>query len=77
MAHSSPTIGDSTSAMGKHDMIPEAAAGAAAGGLAVGGMPGPSERNSGNIVALPRVRDENQEGEVYIETGAEVNVLWA
>ena len=43
-------------------------AGAAAGGML------PGERTSG--VVLPRVRDENQSGNRWIETGAEVSVLW-
>ena len=42
------------------------------GGLAAGAAPG--ERTSG--VVLPRVRDENQSGERWIDTGAEVTVLW-
>ncbi len=42
------------------------------GSLAHGAAPG--ERTSG--VVLPRVRDENQSGDRYIETGAEVSVLW-
>jgi hypothetical protein len=50
-----------------------AGAGAAhMGGSGGGGMPG--ERTSG--VVLPRVRDENQSGDRWIETGAEVTVLW-
>ncbi|ORY26810.1 hypothetical protein BCR39DRAFT_448703, partial [Naematelia encephala] len=49
-----------------------AAAGVGAGGLAPGGQPG--ERTSG--VVLPRVRDENQGGDRWIETGNEVSVLW-
>lgn len=56
-----------------------AASGAAAGGFGAGMLgaglaAGPGERVGG--VVLPRVRDENQNGDVYIETGAEVTVLW-
>lgn len=40
----------------------------------VGDMNGPGMRNSG--IVLPRVRDENQNGEAWIETGSEVTVLW-
>jgi hypothetical protein len=46
--------------------------GAAAGAFAAG--TGPGMRNSG--VVLPRVKDENQSGDRWIETGAEVSVLW-
>ena len=46
--------------------------GAGTGGLAPGA--GPGERTSG--VVLPRVKDENQSGDRYIETGANVSVLW-
>ncbi|OCF45612.1 hypothetical protein I317_00514 [Kwoniella heveanensis CBS 569] len=49
-----------------------AAAAAAAGSSAFGG--GPGNRNSGTV--LPRVRDENQNGNVWIEPGMEVTVLW-
>ncbi|WVR08805.1 hypothetical protein IAU60_005863 [Kwoniella sp. DSM 27419] len=35
---------------------------------------GPGNRNSGTV--LPRVRDENQNGNVWIEPGMEVTVLW-
>ena len=38
------------------------------------GMAAPGERSSG--VVLPRVRDENQNEEKWIETGADVTVLW-
>lgn len=48
-----------------------AGAGAGAGGAPLGG---PGMRNSG--IVLPRVRDENQSGDRWIETGAEVHVLW-
>jgi len=47
--------------------------GAAAAGAAGGAGGGVPERAG---VVLPRVRDENQNGEKYIETGAEVRVLW-
>lgn len=45
--------------------------GIGAGAAALGG---PGMRNSG--IVLPRVRDENQSGDRWIETGAEVHVLW-
>ncbi|WVQ95432.1 hypothetical protein IAU59_002529 [Kwoniella sp. CBS 9459] len=48
------------------------AAAVAAGSGAFGGAPG--NRNSGTV--LPRVRDENQNGNVWIEPGMEVTVLW-
>ena len=53
-----------------------AGAGAGAGAMSLGGaaLGGPGMRNSG--IVLPRVRDENQSGERWIETGAEVHVLW-
>jgi hypothetical protein len=38
----------------------------------VGSRPG--ERSSG--IVLPRVKDENQNGNRWIETGADVTVLW-
>ena len=64
-------LGLSTAALG-------AGAGAAAGaGAGYGGYApgeGPGMRNSG--VVLPRVKDENQSGDRWIETGAEVSVLW-
>lgn len=55
------------------------AAGAAAGlgltGATAGGFAGGTgNRHSG--VVLPRVRDENQTAERWIETGSEVSVLW-
>jgi hypothetical protein len=55
------------------------AAGAAAGlgltGATAGGFAGGTgNRHSG--VVLPRVRDENQSAERWIETGSEVSVLW-
>lgn len=50
------------------------AAGAGAGAMAFAEGTGPGMRNSG--VVLPRVKDENQSGEKWIETGAEVSVLW-
>jgi len=59
---------------------PGAGAGAATGlGLGAGAAAfaangGPGMRNSG--VVLPRVKDENQSGDRWIETGAEVSVLW-
>lgn len=53
-------------------------AGAAAGATIAGGMgnpTGPGMRTSG--IVLPRVKDENQSGaDKWIETGAEVSVLW-
>ena len=52
-------------------------AGAATGlgiGAGAAAMGGPGMRNSG--IVLPRVRDENQSGDRWIETGAEVHVLW-
>jgi len=80
-AKSSPTMGGDTLYSGKAGNLGEssaAGAGAGAGLLAVGGSGGgggmPGERTSG--VVLPRVRDENQSGDRWIETGAEVTVLW-
>nr|XP_019007710.1 uncharacterized protein I206_07344 [Kwoniella pini CBS 10737]OCF46491.1 hypothetical protein I206_07344 [Kwoniella pini CBS 10737] len=47
-----------------------------AGGLAgLGGLGGPGNRNSIGTI-LPRVKDENQIGEIWIEPGMEVSVLW-
>jgi hypothetical protein len=60
-------LGLSTAALGAG-----AGAGAGFGGYAPG--EGPGMRNSG--VVLPRVKDENQSGDRWIETGAEVSVLW-
>lgn len=51
-----------------------AASGFGAGMLGAGLATGPGERVGG--VVLPRVRDENQNGDIFIETGAEVHVLW-
>ena len=50
-----------------------AGAGAGAAGLAASKMAGGGGRG-GNV--LPRVRDENQDGERFIEQGGEVTVLW-
>jgi hypothetical protein len=67
-------------------MAAAAGAGAGAGGASVIsrrsvlGSPapitdeGPGMRHGGTV--LPKVRDENQSGDHWIETGAEVNVLW-
>ena len=49
-----------------------AGAGALAGAAAVAG--GAKGGRGGNV--LPRVRDENQDGERFIEQGGEVTVLW-
>lgn len=76
-AASSPTMGGDTyySGSGGKGSVESAAmlgTGAGVGGLAAGAAPG--ERTSG--VVLPRVKDENQSGDRWIETGAEVSVLW-
>jgi hypothetical protein len=82
--NSSPTMGGDTLYAGSHaaksaesGMSPHIGAGAAGGaagamaGEALGG--GGGERSG---VVLPRVRDENSHVGGFIETGAEVNVLW-
>ena len=49
----------------------------AGGGPGIGGFApgaGPGERTSG--VVLPRVKDENQTGDRWIETGSDVSVIW-
>jgi hypothetical protein len=83
-AASTPTMGGDTlySAHGRSTegtglgLAPAAMIGAGAG-LGAGAAAGAGEagmRNSG--VVLPRVKDENQSGDRWIETGAEVSVLW-
>lgn len=80
--NSSPTMGGDTLYSGHKGSSAESGAmltGAAVGaGAAAAGVRGtsnvPGDRTSG--VVLPRVRDENQGGERWIETGAEVTVLW-
>lgn len=82
-ALSSPTMQGSIANGGKGMLssgslgAPMAGAGAAAigagalGGAAAAGREG---GRGGNV--LPRVRDENQDGDRFIEQGGEVTVLW-
>jgi len=84
---SSPTMGGDTLYAGsahaksaESGLIGGGLAGAGAG-TALGRALGGDEGAGGGMperagVVLPRVRDENQNGEKYIETGAEVRVLW-
>lgn len=84
---SSPTMGGDTLYAGsahaksaESGLIGGGLAGVGAG-TALGRALGGDEGASGGMperagVVLPRVRDENQNGEKYIETGAEVRVLW-
>lgn len=84
-AASTPTMGGDTLYSG-HGRSTEgtglgltsaAALGAGGAGYAAAsgaGGSGEGMRNSG--VVLPRVKDENQSGDRWIETGAEVSVLW-
>ena len=74
-AASTPTMGGDTLYSGhgnKASMEGGSGLGLGAGAAAFAG--GPGMRNSG--VVLPRVKDENQSGDRWIETGSEVTVLW-
>lgn len=77
-AASTPTMGGDTLYSGNKGSTDAGfgGAGAGLGAAAAGafGAGGPGMRNSG--VVLPRVKDENQSGDRWIETGAEVHVLW-
>jgi hypothetical protein len=71
-AASTPTMGGDTLYSGNGRSTEGTGLGLAPAALingADGGL-----RNSG--VVLPRVKDENQSGDRWIETGAEVSVLW-
>lgn len=76
-AASTPTMGGDTLYSGNKGSTDAGfGTGAGIGAAAAGafGAGGPGMRNSG--VVLPRVKDENQSGDRWIETGAEVHVLW-
>jgi hypothetical protein len=72
-AASTPTMGGDTLYSGHGRSTEGTGLGlTSAAALGAGGEAG--MRNSG--VVLPRVKDENQSGDRWIETGAEVSVLW-
>lgn len=51
-------------------------AGAGVGAAAAGAFGGMQAGTRSSGIVLPRVRDENQSGDRWIETGSEVTVLW-
>jgi hypothetical protein len=73
-AASTPTMGGDTLYSG-HGRSTEGTGLGLSSAAALGAGAGEAGmRNSG--VVLPRVKDENQSGDRWIETGAEVSVLW-
>lgn len=78
---SSPTMGGDTLYSGRPtssvdgQMPNQGFSGVGLGGAVMAGVGSrPGERSSG--IVLPRVKDENQNGNRWIETGADVTVLW-
>ncbi|KAK4689655.1 hypothetical protein P7C73_g457, partial [Tremellales sp. Uapishka_1] len=71
-----PGTTGSTPTMGGDTLYAASAANKSTGGVGSGSNSneGPGFRSSG--IVLPRVKDENQNGDRWIETGAEVSVLW-
>jgi hypothetical protein len=73
-AASTPTMGGDTLYSGHGARSTEGTGLGLAPAAMIGSGGGDGMRNSG--VVLPRVKDENQSGDRWIETGAEVSVLW-